>query len=919
MGWQEAVVTGRWHRTGAQHSRTIRLPASLLSSVTESAELRGGVPYAESGRAGTEANIISPETLVTEDLAQLHALLVRAPHERTPYAARVATLVDAVCGLLHAWGASVPEGQCVAQMTLSAHSFERLSRAQPTLFAMAAHAPAGSAAARPEGVAGLAAMEGPATGPGRATSIAKSACTSAAVPAATPATTSSIITTSTSATDIEPMPSSSGGLRTLLHLDCDCFYAQVEARRLGIDASAPLAVVQWGGLLAVNYPARAFGVKRGMRVEDALAKCPGLHTPHVPLISDEGPSNVWRPSAPAMGPSAGPPTGGAAVGGGAAPAQAERQDAKVSLERYRVESQKIFGLLAQLAPEMEKVSIDEAYLDVTDLAATELRARRAAGSRVAAVGWDEATHCIARSDKGAGTGGGSASGSDRALNEGAGTAWRPDPDDPLDVHLLAAAAVCARLRRAVREQLGYDMSAGIAHSKMIAKLASAKHKPARQTIVPRRAVADLMSRLPVQEVRGLGGSLGAQVVEKLGITFAGELCTRPYAELASHFGEQTARWLMGVGAGGLDEHVAPTLAPKSLNAFKSFAPTSDDATIRRWIRILSAELVERMAADRAEWSRVPKKLKVQFRGKLQADHRDKWVAGRTNELTPTHSRQCGIPGGGHRPPTIDQLARAAIALLAKGGGATPTVSGDGGEGEARGWPVLTRLALAVGEFGEMVSSGSVARFLVSDADRKSEAARATTPRLAATAPGGMSDTEVAVDGCADYADVEAGVSEHALDAMARYEGAMTAHAHAPAVDTDAAAAPGDAEETTATRAMASQVAAEARAPLKWHATEGLASATAAAHMTVHEGWQCSRCTFLNSSLLPACEMCELPAPTAPSSRPASGGGHDAQRKRLDTSGPKRGSPSKVAKTSTTAPATGLGLQAYGFVRRAPNT
>ena len=38
--------------------------------------------------------------------------------------------------------------------------------------------------------------------------------------------------------------------RTILHLDLDCFYAQVEHNRLGIPLTVPLAVQQWNGLIA---------------------------------------------------------------------------------------------------------------------------------------------------------------------------------------------------------------------------------------------------------------------------------------------------------------------------------------------------------------------------------------------------------------------------------------------------------------------------------------------------------------------------------------------------------------------------------------------------------------------------------------------------------------------------------------------
>jgi hypothetical protein len=42
-----------------------------------------------------------------------------------------------------------------------------------------------------------------------------------------------------------------GGLqfanRVILHIDLDCFYAQVEQKRLGIPRDVPCAVQQWNG------------------------------------------------------------------------------------------------------------------------------------------------------------------------------------------------------------------------------------------------------------------------------------------------------------------------------------------------------------------------------------------------------------------------------------------------------------------------------------------------------------------------------------------------------------------------------------------------------------------------------------------------------------------------------------------------
>ena len=41
--------------------------------------------------------------------------------------------------------------------------------------------------------------------------------------------------------------------RVILHLDLDCFYAQVEHNRLKVPLTVPLAVQQWNGLIAGTW------------------------------------------------------------------------------------------------------------------------------------------------------------------------------------------------------------------------------------------------------------------------------------------------------------------------------------------------------------------------------------------------------------------------------------------------------------------------------------------------------------------------------------------------------------------------------------------------------------------------------------------------------------------------------------------
>lgn len=61
-------------------------------------------------------------------------------------------------------------------------------------------------------------------------------------------------------------------LRVVALCDSDAFYAACEQVRLGIDPSLPLLVQQWDALIAVNYPARKFGITRVEKIKDAKQK-----------------------------------------------------------------------------------------------------------------------------------------------------------------------------------------------------------------------------------------------------------------------------------------------------------------------------------------------------------------------------------------------------------------------------------------------------------------------------------------------------------------------------------------------------------------------------------------------------------------------------------------------------------------------
>lgn len=75
--------------------------------------------------------------------------------------------------------------------------------------------------------------------------------------------------------------------RVVVLIDMDCFYCQVEEKLNPELKDKPIAVVQYnpwkgGGIIAVNYVARAQGVTRGMRGDQAKEKCPDIELPSVP-------------------------------------------------------------------------------------------------------------------------------------------------------------------------------------------------------------------------------------------------------------------------------------------------------------------------------------------------------------------------------------------------------------------------------------------------------------------------------------------------------------------------------------------------------------------------------------------------------------------------------------------------------------
>ena len=108
--------------------------------------------------------------------------------------------------------------------------------------------------------------------------------------------------------------------RAILHVDMDAFYASVEQRDDPELAGQPVLVGgkgQRGVVAAASYEAREFGVRSAMPMREALKRCPNAVC------------------------------------------------VKPRLDHYRDVSQQVFDVFRSITPEVEGLSLDEAFLDVT--------------------------------------------------------------------------------------------------------------------------------------------------------------------------------------------------------------------------------------------------------------------------------------------------------------------------------------------------------------------------------------------------------------------------------------------------------------------------------------------------------------------------------------------------------------------------
>ncbi|OLL26007.1 N-acetyltransferase eso1 [Neolecta irregularis DAH-3] len=405
-------------------------------------------------------------------------------------------------------------------------------------------------------------------------------------------------------------PARDSPLRVIAHIDLDAFYSQVELVRLQLSPDTPLAVQQWRSIIAVNYPARAFGLTRHETIESALLKCPHLVLQHVQTWKEDQVKPHYH-----LNP--------------------DMATHKVSLDPYRREGRKILEIFRQHCDTVEKASVDESFLDLSTLVREKLLDRYPylafPPDGDASCNLPLPLACNWIDDHGTLI----------PLSQEESEEGPPDWDD---ICLQIGAEIVRDIRLHVLKELKYTCSAGVAKNKMLAKLCSAYRKPNQQTIIRDRAVMGFLADLKFTKIRNLGGKLGEQVSESLNTELCRELWRFSVDELRGKLGLETGPWVYSISRGIDYSEVNPRTQIKSMMSAKNFRPNIGNIEqAERWMRILTADLASRLLED--PLSRRPKTITLHHRG-----------INRANK-----SRQAPIPIG--KELTADYTSYLAVSLM----------------------------------------------------------------------------------------------------------------------------------------------------------------------------------------------------------------------------------------------------------------
>lgn len=131
-----------------------------------------------------------------------------------------------------------------------------------------------------------------------------------------------------------------------------------------------------------------------------------------------------------------------------------------------------------------------------------------------------------------------------------------------------AEAIARRIKNVVREDIGLTVSAGVAPSKLVAKIASDLNKPDGLTVVPEGNVRQFLAPLPIERLWGVG-RVTQKDLSLLNVKTMGDLSRLPKDLLQRRFGQQGLQ-LYFLSKGIDDREVQPERKAKSIGREETF-------------------------------------------------------------------------------------------------------------------------------------------------------------------------------------------------------------------------------------------------------------------------------------------------------------------------------------------------------------
>jgi DNA polymerase IV len=182
------------------------------------------------------------------------------------------------------------------------------------------------------------------------------------------------------------------------------------------------------------------------------------------------------------------------------------------------------------------------------------------------------------------------------------------PDGAAQGGLLMA----RRIQQAILASTGLSCSIGVAHNKLLAKLASEMDKPSGVTILGSADLAGRVWPLPCRKINGVGPKASAHL-EQLGIRTIGELSRCEPGWLVEHFGRHYGQWLHEVSWGRDTRELVIESEPVSMSCETTFERDLHAVRDRPELSVVFTALCERLAADLARHGYAGRTIGVKLR------------------------------------------------------------------------------------------------------------------------------------------------------------------------------------------------------------------------------------------------------------------------------------------------------------------